>query len=238
MALSVFALGAPIGAWLAAAVAGAVAQRLRVAGGVLRPRRAGGTPRPALPPHHSRAQARAARRGGCRGEGGLRRGAQLSLASAGGVPRHHGSRCLLAVGLGARLVDPDLPAADLWAQRRRGRRADRSHPSHRRHCGLARRCLAHVPPVHDRAAARAAGTRTRHRLRHHPLDRRLLDALAVARPGDVLDIHPRHLLLHRPLHGAGGEPGAEPHARDLHRLVGPRGQRIQSDRRRAGRSAS
>ena len=41
MALSVFALGAPIGAWLGADLAGAVAQALRLARGVLRARRAG-----------------------------------------------------------------------------------------------------------------------------------------------------------------------------------------------------
>ena len=73
-----------------------------------------------------------------------------------------------------------------------------------------------------------------HRIRDHSVVLGLLDAHVVGGEADVLDLHSRHLFLHRTLHGTGAEPRAEQHALHLHCLVGPRRQRIQSDRRAAG----
>ena len=104
MALSVFALGAPIGAWLAADVAGAVAQAYGWRASLPGTRRSRRGARRAGVRHHPRAAARTARQRGQRRAGLVFRVARVPVAPAGGLPRHHGERGLLAVGLGPGVV--------------------------------------------------------------------------------------------------------------------------------------
>src|SRR5437763_1863051 len=136
--------------------------------------------------------------------------------------------------MGSGLVHADLPAAKLLAERRAGRRPHGSYPTGGRRCGNRRCGLVDVASVHAGSTALALDGRMGHRMRHRLLDHRLLDVLAVARPRDALGLRPCHLFFHRPLYGPGAESGAEPHAFDVHRLVGPGGKRIQSHRRGAG----
>ena len=102
MALSVFALGAPIGAWLGADVAGAVAQAYGWRGAFL----ALGVPGVLLgvlvlltirEPKRGRLDAHGRHRPGL-----VLGVAGVPVAPAGRLPRHHGERGLLAVGLGPR----------------------------------------------------------------------------------------------------------------------------------------
>ena len=58
---------------------------------------------------------------------------------------------------------------------------------------------------------------------------RLLDAFSSGRSRDVLAVHPRDLFLYRTLHGAGDESGRLPHALCFYGLVGTLRQRLQSD---------
>jgi len=112
MALSVLALGAPIGAWLGADWAGAVAQAYGWRSAFF----ALGAPGVLLgllvfmtirEPKRGR---RCHRRGKQDVAG---RVTQVPVAPAGRLPRDHGERGVLSLGLGPRVVDTDFPHAHL-----------------------------------------------------------------------------------------------------------------------------
>src|SRR5438045_1334541 len=136
--------------------------------------------------------------------------------------------------MGSGLVHADLPAANLRAERRAGRLPHGSYPPGGRRCGNRRCGLVDVASVHAGSTALALDARMGHRMRLRLRCLALLDPLALARLRAPLGLRPCHLFFHRPLHGPGAESGAEPHAFDVHRLVGPGGKRIQSHRRGAG----
>ena len=113
MALSVLTLGAPLGAWMGADLAGAVAQAYgwRAAFFAL------GAPGLLLgtlvfltvrEPKRGRLDAI-----GGEGRPSLAQSLRFLWRSTGRVPRDHGERRLFALGLGAGVVDTDVPHANL-----------------------------------------------------------------------------------------------------------------------------
>ena len=95
--------------------------------------------------------------------------------------------------------------------------------------------LAHGPALHGQSAPCPLDACGYHRIRDRSVVFSLLDAISVGGEADVLDLYSRHLFLHRTLHGPGTEPGAEQHALHIHRMVSPGRKRVQSDRGAAGR---
>ena len=220
MALSVFALGAPIGAWLGADLAGAVAQAhgWRAAFFAL------GVPGVVLgllvfltirEPRRGQLDAMAAERRASFSESLAflwRQRAAFHVIMGSGV-------CSLW-GWGLVWWTPTFLLRNLRAERRAGGRPHGPHPPGRRLAGNGQRRVVHVAPQYAGCAARALDAGVGYRLRHRPLAHRLLDPLAVGCQADVLGVHPRDLFLHRTVHGAGAESGTSAHAFDLHRVVG------------------
>ncbi len=214
MAYTILALGAPLGAWLGADLAGAIANdhgwrsaflALGIPGVLL------GllvllTVREPVRGRLDKVDWSATR---------LAHGiARLPVAADGRVPRDHGCRRVLIVGLGPDLVDADFPDAHLLDECRRSRRGHRAHPSHRRCDRQSRHRLAVRAPLDGRSAARMLGARRRHRVGDHSFNDRFPDAFTAAGARDVLVVHTGDLFLHRPLHGAGAESRA-PHMRSV-----------------------
>jgi len=75
------------------------------------------------------------------------------------------------------------------------------------------------------------GAGDRRGVHDHPIVPGLLDAHPVGGEVHVLDLHSRDLFLYRSLHGTAAESGAASHAIHVHRLVVVGGKCLQSDRR-------
>jgi hypothetical protein len=234
MALSVLALGAPIGAWMGADLAGAVAQAFGWRSAFF----ALGVPGLLLgvlvfltlrEPKRGRLDA-------IGGEGKpsfieslrflWRQKAAFHVIMASGV-------CSLW-GLGSGLVDTDLSHAHLQSQCRPSGRGHRSCSPGGGDIRDSRHGLANGTSLHGESAPRPWNTRRYHRIGDHSVVFCVLDADVVGGEVDVLALHSLHLFLHRPLHGIGAEPGAEQHALGFYRVVGTGRKCIQSDRRAAG----
>jgi MFS family permease len=91
--------------------------------------------------------------------------------------------------------------------------------------------LAVVEALHGGPAPRGMAARRSRRADHDSIFHCLLDALPLRRKNHVLDFHSRHLLLYRSLLRAAQQSFAMPHAVDVHRSVTTGCQRVQSDRR-------
>ena len=128
MALTVFSLGAPIGAWLGADIAGIINDAYRLAHGVPRAGRSGHRRRPVDLPDRPRAPSRAARPQGRRSQGCVvRREHALPLDAEIGRARDDRERRDRALGLGPDVVDAHVPDPQLCDDAGRGgrhRRAD------------------------------------------------------------------------------------------------------------------
>ena len=181
MALGVFALGAPIGAWLGADMAGAVAHAygwraaflaLGIPGVIMgtliyltirEPARGrlDAVPDTAAPP--------------------IAGVPALPVAPKGRISRGHGVGRMCPVGLGTDLVHTHLSHAQLRPQCRRSRRGHRSHSSGGRHRRDGRHRLDLVAPGHGRSAAGGVAAGGGRRIDHHSLVHRLLDPFPVDR---------------------------------------------------------
>ena len=67
-------------------------------------------------------------------------------------------------------------------------------------------------------------------LSDHPLHHRLLDPRSGRLQGDVLDFHPRDLFLHRAMFRVAQQSGALLHAQHVHRDIAPGGECVELDR--------
>jgi hypothetical protein len=195
MALSIFALGAPIGAWLGANAAGAIAQdhgwraafyALGIPGvllGVLVFLTVREPKRGRLDAIDRRRQALVADLAPVL----WRQRAAFHVIMASGV-------CCLW-GWGLVWWTPTFLLRRLRAQRRPGRRRHRQHPPGGRHHRHGGRRVVHGPPVHARSAPHSLGARVGHRTVDDSVVHRLLDAARSRGEADVLALHPRHLFL-------------------------------------------
>ena len=94
--------------------------------------------------------------------------------------------------------------------------------------------MASVAPLHGGSAPRRVAAGRGYRPRHHPVDDRLLDPLAVDLQADVLDLHTRHLFLYRSLFRPAQQSRAVPHAQYVHRRVAAGREYLQSHRGAVG----
>ena len=159
MALSILALGAPIGAWLGADLAGAVAQAFgwRAAFFAL------GAPGVLLGLLVF-LTVREPKRGRLDAIGGRRQAlvpavAAFPLAAKGGLPRDHGERRMFSMGLGSGVVDADLSHAYLQPQRGPSGSRHGSCSPGRGHTRHGRHGLVHGTPLHGQSAPRSVDAR-------------------------------------------------------------------------------
>ena len=110
-------------------------------------------------------------------------------------------------------------------------RCHRQHSLDRGLLGYGGYRLAAVEPLHGRPTPCGMAARRSGCIDHDSIIPRLLDALARRRKNHVLDFHSRHLLLYRALFRAAQQSFALPHALHVHRRVAAGRQRVQSDRR-------
>ena len=162
MALSILALGAPIGAWLGADLAGAVAQAFgwRAAFFAL------GAPGVLLgllvfltvrEPKRGRLDAI-----GGEGKPSFAAVAAFPVAAKGRLPCDHGERRVFSLGLGSGVVDADLSHAHLQPQCCPSRRRHGSCPPGRRHRGDGRHGLVHGASLDGQPAPRPLDAGGRH----------------------------------------------------------------------------
>ncbi len=139
-----------------------------------------------------------------------------------------------SLGLGFDLLDTDVSTARLRPRCWPGRRRYREHSSRRWIVRDGRDGVAAVAPLDGRSAPGGLAARRGYRLGHHPVRDRLLDSLAHHLQAHVLDLHPRHLFLYRPLFRLAQQSRAVPHAQYVHRGVAAGRKYLQSHRGAVG----
>ncbi len=92
-----------------------------------------------------------------------------------------------------------------------------------------------LSPGHGGPPAMRLAAGCGYRFGDHSFDDRLLDPFAVGLQADVLDVHSRHLFLHRPVLRAAQQPRTLPHAQHVHCDQSAGRQHPESDRRALGR---
>ena len=130
MALTVFSLGAPIGAWLGADIAGMINDKYRLAHRVSGAGRSGRPARHVDLPDGARATPRAARPQGANASAMPRslESMRYLWTQKSAVHVMAGERADRALGLGPRVVDADVPDPQLRADAGRGGRHPRADP--------------------------------------------------------------------------------------------------------------